>query len=84
MPIILFNPERPHIMHKEVIIYLRIKYGSESKVKTKFLRIFNVLHDIQKLQELHRQNFKIISPDKYGPLLKEILDVPATYTALCA
>jgi len=57
--------------------YLNIKYGSESVVKTKFAKICNFLNDIQKVQELYKQNFQLISSQYYGPLLKEILDVQA-------
>ncbi|CAG2180790.1 unnamed protein product, partial [Oppiella nova] len=61
MPIILFNPDRPNIIHKELVKvqqqiymyllqrYLRLRYSSECETKAKFLRILNVLEYLEKL-----------------------------------
>ncbi|CAG2100130.1 unnamed protein product [Medioppia subpectinata] len=93
VPILFFNPERPNIIHKEVVVlqqqlyvyllqrYLRLKYGSESDVRNKFLRILNLMQDVQALDKLHKQNMiTTVSPNNFGPLLKEILDIQ---TDLC-
>ncbi|CAG2111892.1 unnamed protein product, partial [Medioppia subpectinata] len=90
MPIILFNPERPNIIDKEYIKvqqqiymyllqrYLRLKYPSECETKAKFLRILNLLEYLQKLDEIHKLNYRETTdnPMDFGPIMREVFDIP--------
>ncbi|CAG2105014.1 unnamed protein product [Medioppia subpectinata] len=61
--ILLFNPDRPELMSRELIRlqqniymyllqrYLIIKYGSESEAKTKYLRLMSCLMDLNGLED---------------------------------
>ncbi|XP_054155034.1 nuclear hormone receptor family member nhr-8-like [Oppia nitens] len=90
MPIVLFNPDRPNLIEKDIISYHRnvylyllrkylyIKYGSESEANRIYSRILNLLPEIRVLNELQKQMYKTMTTVDRSPLLKEILldDIP--------
>ncbi|XP_054169203.1 nuclear hormone receptor HR96-like [Oppia nitens] len=90
--IVLFNPDRPNIIHKEIVKlqqqlymyllqrYLRLKYVSECESKTKFVKIMNSLEYLRHLNDIHRRNQNAKNTNHLGPLLREILDLPAVST----
>ncbi|CAG2173097.1 unnamed protein product [Oppiella nova] len=97
MPIILFNPDRPNIIHRELVKvqqqiymyllqrYLRLRYSSECETKAKFLRILNVLEYLEKLDEVNKLNYRECeNHNEFGPLFREVFDIPANDKALTA
>ncbi|CAG2109971.1 unnamed protein product [Medioppia subpectinata] len=87
--ILLFSADKPNIIHKESIKfqqqlyvhllhrYLRAKYGSESDARLVFRQMVYILRDVRHQREVRRLNqLDVISTQSYGPLLKEILDIP--------
>ncbi|CAG2170573.1 unnamed protein product [Oppiella nova] len=85
--ILLFDPNRPNLLHREVIKlqqniymhllqrYLLLKYRSEYKAKTKFLNLMNALTDINIMGEIFMKKCYQTRPELLGPLLKEIFDI---------
>ncbi|XP_054169196.1 nuclear hormone receptor HR96-like [Oppia nitens] len=84
--IVLFDPNRPNIIHREVIKlhqniymyllqrYLLMKYRSEYKSKIKFLNLMNTLSEINILGEIFMKRC-FVRKANLGPFLKEILDI---------
>ncbi|XP_054169198.1 nuclear receptor ROR-beta-like [Oppia nitens] len=87
LAIILFNPDHPNIVNKEIVKsqqhlymyllqrYLQIKLKSECEAKTRLLRLLNTLTDLSILREMQKQNFLNYNNEVTNdyPLIKEIL-----------
>ncbi|XP_054153172.1 nuclear hormone receptor HR96-like [Oppia nitens] len=86
--IILFNPERPNLIYNELvklqyhlyihllIRYLRLKYGYNYDAKTKFMKIFNIIQDVEQLDQINRQNHGAYGQKTdLNPLVQEIFDI---------
>ncbi|CAG2123108.1 unnamed protein product [Medioppia subpectinata] len=87
--IVLFNPDKDNIIHREAIKvqqniymhllkrYLSIKYCNECESKTRFLRLMNTLQDISLLGKIQRENttetFAEIPTPYVFPLIREII-----------
>ncbi|XP_054152877.1 nuclear hormone receptor HR96-like [Oppia nitens] len=93
--ILLFTPERPNIMHREIIKleqqtymyllqrYLISKYQNKCEAKLKFLRLMSNLEELHILNEKHVKIYLEVDPQDVGPLLIEILDLnPYTNSTL--
>ncbi|CAG2100060.1 unnamed protein product [Medioppia subpectinata] len=84
--ILLFNPDRPNIVHKEAVKfqqhvymhllkkYLQIKYGTECESRTKFLKLLNCLQDLYLMNDKIAKNLVDGDPDRRMPLMHEICD----------
>ncbi|CAG2116110.1 unnamed protein product [Medioppia subpectinata] len=89
IPILLFNPERPNLMYKDLVKlqqrlymyllkrYLTIKYGSETEANTRFKQILDTLHDVNTLCEIQLKIERSRDPREVGPLMREIMDIPS-------
>ncbi|CAG2161849.1 unnamed protein product, partial [Oppiella nova] len=92
--ILLFNPNRPNLAHKETVKlqrhiymhllqrYLQLKYRSECEAKTRLMRLMSNFADIQRLSVRHANSFMIKQApqaDPPLPLLKEICDTKPSY-----
>ncbi|CAG2101350.1 unnamed protein product, partial [Medioppia subpectinata] len=87
--IILFNPDRPNLIHKEMVKlqqqlymyllkrYFHMKYGSSCAAQERFLRIINSLEELSKFVTIHREAQRMDYKTQIGPLLREVLDLPA-------
>ncbi|CAG2105657.1 unnamed protein product [Medioppia subpectinata] len=69
--IILFNPDRPGLIHPELIRYLLIKYGSDCVAKSKFLRLLSCLSDLHVLKDKMTTNW-LDDESECMPLMNEI------------
>ncbi|CAG2110546.1 unnamed protein product [Medioppia subpectinata] len=90
--IILFTPERPNILHRELIKleqqtymyllqrYLLNKYKAKCVAKLKFLRLMSKLEELHTLNEKHVKIYLEVDPQDVGPLLLEILDLNPYHT----
>ncbi|CAG2173030.1 unnamed protein product [Oppiella nova] len=80
LPIILFNPDQPKLIHPETVrfqqqlyLYLLQRYGSECD--TKLAQILDIIQDIRQLTDIHNQDTRLKDPKLLGPLLREVLDI---------
>ncbi|CAG2170428.1 unnamed protein product [Oppiella nova] len=79
--IILFNPNRPNILHRDVVKaeqqlyiyllqrYLYLRYRSEVETHMKLAKLMDPLKDLQIICDIEKENCL----DGIGPILKEIL-----------
>ena len=58
--------------------YLQSKYNNNCEYKVKFLRILNVINDLQQLHRIQRNYYKSGDKRFWGPLSREILDLTDT------
>ena len=62
--------------------YLQSKYNNNNcEYKVKFLRILDVITDLQQLNQIQRKYYKYTDPCILGPLSREILDLTANSEA---
>ncbi|CAG2166177.1 unnamed protein product [Oppiella nova] len=85
--IVLFNPDRPNLEHKEFVKlqqntymyllqrYLAVRYQSQTESTLKFLKLLNCLKDLKVLSENFRLSMERKDPEHVPPLMREILDV---------
>ncbi|CAG2172041.1 unnamed protein product [Oppiella nova] len=85
--IVLFNPDRPNLEHKEFVKlqqntymyllqrYLAVRYQSQTESTLKFLKLLNCLKDLKVLSENLRLSMENKDPDHVPPLMKEILNI---------
>ncbi|CAG2162605.1 unnamed protein product, partial [Oppiella nova] len=91
MPIILFNPDRPNLINRDVVKvqqhmymyllerYLILKYRSECEAKSRFLRLMNTLNDVNILREMQKKHtLQLCNSSLVTPLLLEVFDVKST------
>ncbi|CAG2170085.1 unnamed protein product [Oppiella nova] len=83
--IVLFNPNRPNLQHRDVIKaeqqlyiyllqrYLNLKYKSDLETQTKLSKLMNPLKDLQIICDIEKRNGHEFYLETYGPILKEIL-----------
>ncbi|CAG2109493.1 unnamed protein product [Medioppia subpectinata] len=82
-------PDRPNLIHKEMVKlqqqlymyllkrYFHMKYGSSCAAQERFLRIINSLEELSKFVTIHREAHRRDHNTQIGPLLREVLDLPA-------
>ncbi|XP_054164095.1 nuclear hormone receptor HR96-like [Oppia nitens] len=85
--IILFNPDRPNLMYREMVKlqqhiymyllqrYLYMRYPTKFESKTKFLKLMSTLIDLHVIKEIHVTNCLRNDRDQISPLLREVCDV---------
>ncbi|CAG2099950.1 unnamed protein product, partial [Medioppia subpectinata] len=90
--ILLFNPNRPNLTHKQTIIfhqksyiyllkrYFLLKYRSEEEADTKYISLMNTMPYIDILGHLVWANGVRTEPLILGPLLREVLGLQLTNT----
>ncbi|CAG2100008.1 unnamed protein product [Medioppia subpectinata] len=83
--IVLFNPNRPNLIHPEVVKveqqiyiyllqrYLLMKIKSEWESRTKLSNLMNTLSDLQIISDVEVQNGGELYLQYYGPILRETL-----------
>ncbi|XP_054169197.1 nuclear hormone receptor HR96-like [Oppia nitens] len=102
--ILLFNPNRPDVTHKDVVKfhqkaymyllqrYLILRYRSNNETKSKFLRLINIVRDVNSMGKVMRED--AANNDHTGmPLLEEVFETgphshkscneQPVYTVLC-
>ncbi|CAG2116004.1 unnamed protein product, partial [Medioppia subpectinata] len=76
--IILFNPNRPNLIHRDIIrleqqLYLLLKYSSESESQTKLQTFMTSLKDLEAIHDIQR--WELTKEWEYvSPLVKEIFE----------
>ncbi|CAG2101237.1 unnamed protein product [Medioppia subpectinata] len=85
LALILFNPDRPNLINRDGVKrqqhvymyllqrYLILKYQTECEAKTRFLRLMNVLSDINLMREIQRRH--AMQSSLVTPLLQEVFDI---------
>ncbi|CAG2175867.1 unnamed protein product [Oppiella nova] len=83
--IVLFNPNRPNLIHRDVVKveqqlyiyllqrYLYLRYRSDLETQSKLLKLMNPLIDLQIISDIEKENGHEFYLETYGPILKEIL-----------
>ncbi|CAG2103174.1 unnamed protein product [Medioppia subpectinata] len=83
--IILFNPNRPNLTHRDVVKaeqqlyiyllqrYLHLKHGSEFETQIKLSILMKLMSDLEYLCLLKKKNGGDFYLDSFGPILQEIL-----------
>ncbi|CAG2107001.1 unnamed protein product [Medioppia subpectinata] len=83
----LFNPNRPDLMHKDIIKsqqqlyihllrrYLELKYNSMSETERRFGVLMNNLRQLYAVNRLCVNTFHTAEPKEAGPLVDEIFDI---------
>ncbi|CAG2168328.1 unnamed protein product [Oppiella nova] len=83
--IVLFNPNRPNLIHRDVVKaeqqlyiyllqrYLYLRYRSDLETQSKLLKLMNPLTDLQIICDIEKENGHEFYLETYGPILKEIL-----------
>ncbi|CAG2178986.1 unnamed protein product [Oppiella nova] len=81
--IVLFNPNRPNLIHRNVIKleqniyiyllqrYLHYKYDTEYEAKCKCERLLDTLQDITILGDMQMKDTSQENADDFGPLSRE-------------
>ncbi|CAG2118514.1 unnamed protein product, partial [Medioppia subpectinata] len=93
--ILMFNPNRPNLAHKETIKlqrqvythllqrYLHVKYGSEDEAKTRLMQYLSNFDDIFALSRSHANSFMVRQDFSVNPfplpLLKEICETKPSH-----
>ncbi|CAG2106309.1 unnamed protein product [Medioppia subpectinata] len=84
--IILFNPDRPNLLFREMVKlqqhiymyllqrYLLMRYPTDYESKTKFMRLMSALIDLNIVRESHVIACMELEKDKLSPLMREICD----------
>ncbi|CAG2168491.1 unnamed protein product [Oppiella nova] len=84
--ILLFNPKRPHLTHKQLVKlqqrsyihllqrYYLLKYRSEYEANAKFRELWDIMPDICVLSGILWRNGTEAQPTRMGPILREIFD----------
>ncbi|CAG2177886.1 unnamed protein product, partial [Oppiella nova] len=85
--IVLFNPDRPNLEHKNFVKlqqniymyllqrYLAVRYQSQTESTLKFVKLLNCLKVLNVLSDNLRLSMEYKDPDHVPPLMKDILDI---------